>query len=98
VLFPSCFLCADESVLWPADDYATLTATRSAKSTFLSAILGHARTLKGQVRAPSRVSYVAQQPWILNMTIRDNILFGAEMDEAKYARVLDACCLSKHMR
>ena len=29
-------------------------------------------------------SYVQQQPWIQNMTIRDNILFDAPMDEKRY--------------
>jgi ATP-binding cassette subfamily C (CFTR/MRP) protein 1 len=36
------------------------------------------------------VAYVAQQAWILNSTIRENILFGKPYDAAKYARCVKA--------
>ena len=39
------------------------------------------------------VAYVAQQAWIQNATLKDNILFGKELDEAKYQKVLEACAL-----
>ena len=39
------------------------------------------------------MAYVAQQPWIQNATVRDNILFGKSFDEERYNRVLDACAL-----
>jgi ABC-type multidrug transport system fused ATPase/permease subunit len=68
-------------------------AVGAGKSTLLSAILGQVTRVSGNMTAYGRVSFVAQQPWILNMTMRDNILFGANVDEAKYQRVLDACCL-----
>lgn len=40
-------------------------------------------------------SLVEQQPWIQNMTIRDNILFDHPMDEERYVRTIIACCLEK---
>jgi len=39
------------------------------------------------------VAYVAQQAWIQNATVRDNILFGKPFDEQRYNRILDACAL-----
>ena len=39
------------------------------------------------------VAYVAQQAWIQNATLRDNITFGKEFDEKKYDQVLEACAL-----
>jgi len=39
------------------------------------------------------VAYAAQSPWILNATLRENILFGKPMDEARYNRVIRACQL-----
>jgi len=39
------------------------------------------------------VAYVAQQAWIQNATVRDNILFGKAFDEQRYNRILDACAL-----
>ena len=39
------------------------------------------------------VAYVAQQAWIQNATLRDNILFSKAMDSARYENVLDSCAL-----
>ena len=37
--------------------------------------------LEGSVRVSGDFAYVAQQAWIFNATIRDNILFGKEYQE-----------------
>lgn len=34
-----------------------------------------------------------QNPWCQNLSLRDNILFGAPMDEERYKAVLHACAL-----
>lgn len=39
------------------------------------------------------LAYVPQQAWIQNATLKDNILFGSELDEARYQRVIKACAL-----
>lgn len=39
------------------------------------------------------IAYVAQQAWIQNASVRDNILFGKPYDEEKYNSVLEACAL-----
>jgi len=39
------------------------------------------------------VAYVAQQAWIQNLSLRDNILFGAAFDEQRYRAVIEACSL-----
>lgn len=43
--------------------------------------------------APCRIAYVPQEAWILDTTVRENILFGLPFDEARYREVLVACCL-----
>ena len=45
-----------------------------------------------RVRA-NRMAYVPQQAWIQNMTLRENILFGADIDAIRYEQILDACAL-----
>ncbi|PPD83841.1 hypothetical protein GOBAR_DD19227 [Gossypium barbadense] len=39
------------------------------------------------------VAVVGEVPWILSGTIRDNILFGKNLDSQRYADVLEACAL-----
>lgn len=37
--------------------------------------------LEGQVAVQGRLAHVAQQAWILNATLRENILFGHKYQE-----------------
>ncbi|CAB1348462.1 unnamed protein product [Coregonus sp. 'balchen'] len=60
----------------------------SGKSSLISAILG-----QGKVAVNGDFAYVAQQAWILNATLRDNILFGKEYEEDRFQAALSACCL-----
>ncbi|XP_059187616.1 multidrug resistance-associated protein 5 [Centropristis striata] len=65
----------------------------SGKTSLMSAVLGQMTLLEGRVAVRGRLAYVAQQAWILNATLRDNILFGQEYQEDRYQAVLGACCL-----
>lgn len=35
----------------------------------------------------------AQTPWVQNMTLKENILFGLPFDEDRYKQVIHACAL-----
>lgn len=39
------------------------------------------------------VAYVAQEAWVQNATLRDNILFGKPLNSAEYEKIIDACAL-----
>jgi ABC-type multidrug transport system fused ATPase/permease subunit len=67
----------------------------SGKSSLLAAILGEIQCWNGEVKMMLQGSkaYFPQQPWIQNATVRDNILFGALYDKARFEAVLDAVCL-----
>jgi ABC-type transport system involved in cytochrome bd biosynthesis fused ATPase/permease subunit len=65
----------------------------SGKSTLVDGIIGEATLVGGHMAAKGSIAYVAQQAWILNATVRENILFGKPWDEDYYNRVLDACAL-----
>ena len=73
----------------------------SGKTTLLRAILGQLPAISGSresihpkltLRASS-VSYCPQEPWIMNSTVKENILFGHRFDETFYNLTLDACQL-----
>ncbi|XP_017668902.1 PREDICTED: multidrug resistance-associated protein 6-like isoform X1 [Lepidothrix coronata] len=65
----------------------------AGKSSLLSALLGELEKLDGSVTMKDTAAYVPQQAWVLNATVEDNILFGKEMDETWFNRVIDACAL-----
>ncbi len=43
------------------------------------------------------VAYVSQVPFVLNATIRDNILFGRTMNSQRYYKAISASQLSKEL-
>lgn len=64
------------------------------KTALLHAILGELDEQGGTRKVPNEmVGYCAQTPWLQSMSIRENILFSAGLDEARYRQVLSACCL-----
>ncbi|XP_056139628.1 ATP-binding cassette sub-family C member 5 [Lampris incognitus] len=65
----------------------------SGKSSLLSALLGQMTLLEGNVAASGGFAYVSQQAWILNDSLKENILFGKEYNQDKYCAVLEDCCL-----
>ncbi|XP_058846425.1 ATP-binding cassette sub-family C member 5-like isoform X2 [Acipenser ruthenus] len=65
----------------------------SGKTSLISAILGQMTLLDGSIAVNGDFAYVAQQAWIFNSSLRDNILFGKEYEEDRYNTVLSACCL-----
>ena len=48
-------------------------------------------SLLKRINFQGSVAYIPQQPWIQNMTLRDNITFGSAMDVQKYESVVEAC-------
>ena len=47
----------------------------------------------GTVDVRGNFAYVAQTAFIVNATIKDNILFGQPLDTVLYEQCLDICCL-----
>jgi ABC-type multidrug transport system fused ATPase/permease subunit len=46
---------------------------------------------------PTAVSFVSQNPWIENATIKENIIFGLPFDSVRYKKVVEACALSQDL-
>ncbi|KRX77383.1 Multidrug resistance-associated protein 1, partial [Trichinella sp. T6] len=65
----------------------------SGKSSLCSAILGEMEKVSGILAVNGSISYVPQQAWILNGTIRSNILFTKSMKSHMYKNVIEACAL-----
>lgn len=65
----------------------------SGKSSFICAFLGDMYKVHGQVFTRGKIAYVAQQPWIMNASVKENILFGHRYDPEFYQRTVEACAL-----
>lgn len=79
------FTLSDVDLLVPRGKLvAVVGPVGSGKSTLLSAILGEVPRRKGDLYRTGSVAYVAQQAWILNQTLRNNVTFGAPDDEARF--------------
>lgn len=66
----------------------------SGKSSILNAIIGEVSVSPDtKIKTHGKVAYASQVAFILNATIRDNILFGNDYDAERYNQVLDDCCL-----
>lgn len=65
----------------------------SGKSSFLQSILGDLYKVKGNVTVHGNVAYVAQQTWIMNATVKENIIFGYRYDSNFYEKTIKACAL-----
>ncbi|XP_052058941.1 ATP-binding cassette sub-family C member 5-like [Mytilus californianus] len=67
----------------------------SGKSSLISSILGRMNLVDGRMGVSGSLAYVSQQAWIMNATVKDNILFEELYDEKKYNDVIHACCLQE---
>ncbi|KAJ2157014.1 Multidrug resistance-associated protein 1 [Coemansia sp. RSA 552] len=70
---------------------AVTGSTGSGKSMFLLSVCGQTKMLGGTGGVAGRIGYLEQSPWIMNDTIRANILLGRPFDRKFYEKVLFAC-------
>ena len=70
-------------------------AVGCGKTTVISGLMGHPHLDSGSVAVVGSLAYCSQQAWLMNATIRDNILFGSAYDKEKYEEVVTSCELLK---
>ncbi|KAI1317459.1 hypothetical protein EDD11_008396 [Mortierella claussenii] len=63
------------------------------KSSLVGALLGEMYKYSGTVRSYGSVAYVSQSAWILNDSVRNNILFGRPYRKEMYLNTIRACAL-----
>lgn len=83
----------------PNELIAVIGSVGSGKSSLISALLGEMTQVNknGTSQLNGSVSYCTQTPWIQNLTLKDNVLFGSNLtnDELReqYYRAIDAAAL-----
>ncbi|OCH93740.1 hypothetical protein OBBRIDRAFT_810929 [Obba rivulosa] len=77
--------------------------TGSGKTSLLMALLGEMHYIPAgpdsYVSLPRSggVAYAAQESWVQNETIKENILFGSPYDEERYDKVVTQCALQRDL-
>ncbi|RNF23457.1 ATP-binding cassette protein subfamily C, member 1 [Trypanosoma cruzi] len=72
--------------------------TGSGKSTLIESLLGDHEVTSGFLRSVPNIAYVPQQAWIMNATLKENILFFSDMDEARFRRALRCTQLESDLK
>ena len=89
--------------LHPGRLYCVIGPVGGGKSALLQCIVGELRTSSGTVLrkgTPSGerfFSYAQQESFIMDGTVRENILFGSDLNEEWYLQVIHACGLTQDL-
>ncbi|OSD04848.1 P-loop containing nucleoside triphosphate hydrolase protein [Trametes coccinea BRFM310] len=89
----------DELIFQRGKINLVIGATGAGKTSLLMALLGEMHYISAgpdsYVSLPREggIAYAAQESWVQNETIKNNILFGASYDEERYDKVLHQCAL-----
>jgi ABC-type Mn2+/Zn2+ transport system ATPase subunit len=68
------------------------------QSSLASAVISEVPFVEGERTINGSIAYVPQEAWIINATVRDNILFGKPFDAALYRRVIHASALDADLK
>lgn len=63
----------------------------SGKSSLINALLGEMNKSRGDVKYNGTLAFIPQEAWILNASLRNNILFGFDYDEERYNKIIKIC-------
>ncbi|KAJ3109314.1 hypothetical protein HDU97_007808 [Phlyctochytrium planicorne] len=77
---------------------AVIGTVGSGKSSFLQALVGEMKRVAGSVEIRGSLGWCPQQPWVLNQTVKGNVLFGQPFDKEKYDNVLEKCALKQDLK
>lgn len=70
----------------------------AGKSSLLQALLHELPLNSGSFSINGSISYACQEPWVFAGSVRQNILFGQEMDRKHYNAVVKSCDLARDLK
>jgi ABC-type uncharacterized transport system fused permease/ATPase subunit len=91
------FICSINLQICQGSLVALVGMVGSGKSSILSALLGEMSKVNGRVSISGKIAYVPQTAWIMNTTLKENILFGKDFDNQFYDQVIEACALKQDL-
>ncbi|KAI9217146.1 P-loop containing nucleoside triphosphate hydrolase protein [Blastocladiella britannica] len=76
---------------------AIVGAVGSGKSSLLSGLVGEMKRTRGDVYLSGTFGYAPQQPWLMNATLKQNVLFSQPFDQARYRRAIELGALERDL-
>ncbi|GMH40904.1 hypothetical protein BSKO_08808 [Bryopsis sp. KO-2023] len=73
-------------------------AVGSGKSSLLASLIRQIGRVSGTVKVGGSVAYVAQTAWIINDTVRENIILGGEYDPERYEKAIEVAQLTADLK
>ncbi|KAJ8978761.1 hypothetical protein NQ317_017484 [Molorchus minor] len=70
---------------------AVIGTVGSGKTSLFHVILNELPISKGSLEVNGTISYASQEPWIFPGTIKENILFGGDMNQDRYSKACRVC-------
>ena len=56
------------------------------------------KQLSGEMKLYGTVCYVPQEAWLLNMTFKENIVFGSDFNPTHYQKTINVCALEQDIK
>nr|UJH94532.1 Ycf1.3 [Starmerella bombicola] len=79
------------------DFCCVLGGVGTGKTALIETLIGEQRITKGSVTIRGSIAYAGQDVWLQFLSVRDNITFGLEYDEAFYRKVIRACDMGRDL-
>jgi ABC-type multidrug transport system fused ATPase/permease subunit len=85
-------------IINPGEFLLCIGGVGSGKSSFINALLGELVSNHGYRKyCCGKIAYSAQTAWIINATIKENIVFGRPFDQERYDKVIFAAGLTRDL-
>ena len=67
------------------------------KSSLLISILGELKIVSGELAVQGKIAYASEEPWLIQGTIKENILMGNPFIQDLYTATLNSCALMQDL-
>lgn len=75
----------------PGEFIGIIGEVGSGKSSFLLSLMGELTMLSGSIMKNGSIAYVPQESYLINETLKNNVIFGNRIEERRYKDIIKVC-------